>query len=73
MTLLATLLAIFVLAMCLYHITGRDPLWVLIEALVYTRAGIICAGRTVRRALAFYRHNFTFAVEDVRRDARMRS
>ena len=60
------LLFLTVVSHTLFHC---DVLMLLILALVHLRAALLCAGRSVRRARQFFRANYSFAVDDVRREA----
>lgn len=65
------LIGLAMLSTVRWYQTGRDPLWQAIEALVYLRAGLICAGRTARQVCSYYRNHFGWSLEDVRRESRM--
>jgi len=70
MTEAAAALVVFLFLTVVSHpLFHCDVLMLLILALVHLRAALLCAGRSVRRAWQFFRANYSFAVDDVRREA----
>lgn len=73
MTLLLGLIALVLLEVACRSIFRKDLLFMVIEALVHLRAALICAGRSVVHAGCYFKQNFGFAVDDVRREVRMQA